>query len=93
MKSIIEEVGRNAYKIAGIFDETWYKKIMNELSKDIEIYKLPQDEQERWDKELGQMLREWAEELQSKGLPAKKALKMFKEELNRQNVRFDACPY
>ncbi|MCP4346010.1 MAG: TRAP transporter substrate-binding protein [Desulfobacterales bacterium] len=93
LKPIIEEVGRDAYKIAGIFNEKWYENIMAEFGKSMEIYKLPPKELARWDKRFGEMLDGWAKELEAKGLPARKSLVMFKKELNKVGVSFDACPY
>ncbi len=93
LKPIIEDVGRNAYKIAGIFNEKWYEQVMSEFGGIMEIYKLPPEEQARWDKQFSQMLMGWAKELKAKGLPAEKALVMFKEELGKVGVSFDACPY
>jgi TRAP-type C4-dicarboxylate transport system substrate-binding protein len=93
LKPIIEEVGRDAYKVAGIFDETWYEETMNGFGEKVEIIPLSDAEQKIWDKKFGDMLVTWAEDLEAKNLPAKKALVMFKEELSKVDVPFDACPY
>jgi hypothetical protein len=93
LKPIIEEVGRDAYKVAGIFDETWYEETMNGFGEKVEILPLSDMEQKIWDKKFGEVLVTWAEDLEAKGLPAKKALVMFKEELGKVDVPFDACPY
>ena len=93
LKPIIEDVGRNAYKIAGIFDENWYDETMAGFGKTIEIVKLSDAEQKVWDERFSTMLSQWAAELEEKGLPAQKALVMFKEELKKLDVSFDACPY
>ena len=93
LKPIIEDVGRNAYKVAGVFDEHWYHETMAGFGKDIEITKLSDDQQKIWDQKLSGMLSTWATELEAKGLPAKEALVMFKEELKKVDVDFDACPY
>ncbi|MCP4683308.1 MAG: TRAP transporter substrate-binding protein [Desulfobacterales bacterium] len=93
LKPIIEDVGKNAYKIAGIFDEEWYNQTMAGFKDSIEIEKLSAEEQQRWDKKFGEMLVKWAEELEAKGLVAKKALAMLKEELDKVGVSFNSCPY
>ncbi len=93
LKPIIEAVGRDAYKIAGIFDEGWYDAIMAEFKTTMEIKELSPAEQQRWDDRFRTMLAEWAEELEVKGLPGKKALTAFREELDRVGVGFNACPY
>ncbi len=93
LKPIIEDVGRNAYRIAGIFDEHWYEDTMAGFEEKIEILSLAPAEQKIWDEKLSAMLLAWASDLETKGLPAKKALMQFKEELEKVDVHFDACPY
>ena len=92
LKLIIEDVGKNAYKVAGIFDEHWYDKTMAGFKDTIEIEELSADEQLLWDKKFSEMLATWADELEAKGLMAKKALAMFKGELAKVGVSFNACP-
>lgn len=92
LKVIMEDVGKNAYKVAGIFDETWYTQTMAGFKNTIEIEELSAEEQLAWDKKFGEMLVKWAEELEAKGLMAKKALAMFKQELETVGVSFNACP-
>ena len=93
LKPIITEVGRDAYKIAGIFHEEWYAQIMEEFNSSLEIYELPDDEKARWNEKFKGMVGDWAEELEAKGLPAKEALVAFKKELEKLEVNFEACPY
>ncbi|MBT4265313.1 MAG: TRAP transporter substrate-binding protein [Deltaproteobacteria bacterium] len=92
LKPIIEDVGRNAYKIAGVFDEHWYNETMTGFENTIEIEKLSGDVQASWDKNLTEMLVKWAEELEAKGLMAKKALLLFKDEQAKLGVAFKSCP-
>ncbi|WP_022666660.1 TRAP transporter substrate-binding protein [Desulfospira joergensenii] len=92
LKEIVEDVGRNAYKIAGIFDEHWYADTMESFGNDIEIKALSDEEQARWDTTLGKMLANWATEMEGKGLEANKALSLFKGELNKVGVSFNSCP-
>ncbi|WP_300460192.1 TRAP transporter substrate-binding protein [Desulfobacula sp.] len=92
LKPIIEDVGRNAYKIAGMFDEHWYEQTMTGFKDTIDIENLSAEEQARWDKRFNEMLVKWAEDLEAKGLMAKKALSLFKQELDKVGVSFNACP-
>lgn len=92
LKPIIEDVGKNAYKVAGIFDEKWYEQTMAGFKDTIEIEALSAEEQTRWDKKFSEMLGSWADELEAKGLMAKKALAAFKQELDKVGVSFNACP-
>lgn len=93
LQAIIADVGRNAYKIAGLFDETWYDQVMAEIGQSVTLNHLAPEEQERWNAAFKAMLVTWAEELEARGLPAREALVTFREELARVNVAFDACPY
>ncbi|OQY57823.1 MAG: ABC transporter substrate-binding protein [Desulfobacteraceae bacterium 4572_88] len=93
LKPIIEDVGRNAYKIAKIFNEEWYETSMRQFGESVEIYQLPEKEKERWNERFRNMLLSWAEELEKNGLAAKDTLKMFKEELEKHGVGAGMCPY
>lgn len=93
LKPIIENVGRNAYKVAGIFDEKWYETSMNQFGKSLEIYELPSEEKARWIERFKKMLVGWAEGLEKKGLPGRETLEMFKEELEKQKIDTAICPY
>ncbi|MEH0022468.1 MAG: TRAP transporter substrate-binding protein [Desulfobacter sp.] len=92
LKPIIEDVGKNAYKVAGIFDEHWYAHTLSKFEENVELTTLSADEQARWDKKFEEMLVKWAEEMEAKGLMAKKALAAFKEELNKVGIAFNSCP-
>jgi len=93
LKPVIASVGRDAYKIAGIFNEAWYADIMKDFRTDMEITELPPAEKARWNARFKEMLTAWAEELEAGGLPAKTTLAGFKEELHKVGVDFAACPY
>lgn len=92
LKPIIEDVGRNAYKIAGMFDEHWYEESMASFGKSVNIVQLSDTENARWTKLMRAMLKDWAAELEKKGKPAFKTLKIFKEVLECQNVPTDVIP-
>ena len=93
LKAVMESVGRDAYKISGTFDEKWYESTMAEFKTTVEIEELSPAEQKRWDEKFREMLLAWAGELEAKGLPGKKALTFFREELGRVGVGFNACPF
>ncbi len=92
LKAIVDDVGGNAYQVAGMFDETWYNFVMAQIRKTVKVDPLSADEQARWDNAFRDMLVNWSDELEKKGLPARKALTMFKEELGKVGVDFNACP-
>ncbi len=92
LKPIIEDVARNAYKIAGMFDEDWYNESMDAFGKSVEITKLSDAEHMRWEKKFQGVLEEWAAKLEKKGLPANDTLKQFKLVLESQDVPTDVLP-
>lgn len=92
LKPIIEEVGRNAYKIAGMFDEHWYHESMEAFGKDVKIVTLPDEENARWTEKLRGVVAEWASEMEAKGLPADKVIKDYREVLEAQGVSTDVIP-
>jgi TRAP-type C4-dicarboxylate transport system substrate-binding protein len=93
LKPIIEEVGRNAYKVAGIFDENWYETSMKQFGESVKIYKLPPQEEARWNERFKKVLTDWADKLEKQELAAKETLKIFREELEKHGVNTSVCPY
>jgi TRAP-type C4-dicarboxylate transport system substrate-binding protein len=92
LKPIIEEVGRDAYKIAGIFDEKWLEYTLAKIGEHMQFITLSPEEEERWLERFRIGLAEWVEELEGKGLPAEEALRIFHEEVQKRGVPFPACP-
>ncbi|VEN74196.1 ABC transporter substrate-binding protein [Candidatus Desulfarcum epimagneticum] len=93
LKAIIEDVGRNAYKIAGIFDEKWYDETMEDIGEKIKIRALDEKESARWNGRMKKMLANWAADMEKKGIKAKDTLKLYKKELDRHGVDSAVCPF
>ena len=93
LKVIVEDVGRNAYKIAGIFDEKWYGATMKEIGEKIQIRPLEEKESARWNNLFKHMLEDWALDLEKKGKPGKETLKQLKKELENHGVDASVCPF
>lgn len=92
LKPVIEDVGRNAYKIAGMFDEHWYHESMDAFGKDVRIVTLSDAENARWTEKLRGVVARWASEMESKGLPADAVINDYREVLEANGVSTDVIP-
>jgi TRAP-type C4-dicarboxylate transport system substrate-binding protein len=92
-KRIIEEVGHNPFRTTGGLTREVYKVMMKEIAdKGVKLYTPPSDEAERWFDKFKEMTRKWVADLEGKGLPAKKVVKMFNEECEKRGVKCVAFP-
>lgn len=94
LKRIIEEVCSNPFRTTGGLTQKVYKEMMEEIkAKGVRLYNLPPQEEERWNARFREdVVKRWVKELEAKGLPAKKALMMFKEECDKRGVKFPTFP-
>ena len=92
LKPIIEDVGRNAYKIAGIFNEQWYRESMDAFGKSLEIVHLSEAETGRWTKKLRGVVSDWISTMEAKGLPGKKVTNDYRETLQSNGIPTDVIP-
>jgi len=93
LKPIVEDVGRNAYKVAGIFDEKWYDATMKDIGEKIKIRPLDETESARWTDRFKLMLKDWALDLEKKGKPGKQTVKRLKKELENHGVDASVFPF
>lgn len=92
-KKTIEEVCTNPFKTTGGLNRADYKVIMNELQKNgVKMIDLPKAEAEQWYNRFRDVTRKWANDLEAKGLPAKKTIAIMNEECEKRNVDLVACP-
>jgi TRAP-type C4-dicarboxylate transport system substrate-binding protein len=61
-------------------------KIMEKAG--IEVYTLPPEEVARWNQTLKPTVDKWVEDLEAKGLPAKKVLNIYREECQKRGIGF-----
>ena len=93
LKPIIEEVCSNPFRTSGGLTRDVYKVMMKEIAKKgVELYNLPKKEENRWFMGFQDMTRKWVADLEKKGLPAKKVVKMYSEEAEKRGVKCVACP-
>ncbi|WP_035254507.1 TRAP transporter substrate-binding protein [Desulfatiglans anilini] len=93
LKPIIEEVVGNPFKTTHGLNQEVYRTMMKEIEKKgVSLYRLPQDEEQRWFKVFQDETRKWVAELEAKGLPARKAVDIFAEEAHKHGVECVAYP-
>ncbi len=93
-KKLIDQVCTNPFRVTGGLTRDVYK---NELMKQItsagvKLIDLPKSEAEQWYKRFQDVTRAWVKDLESKGLPARKAVAIMNEECEKRNIELVACP-
>lgn len=80
LKPVIMNVCRNPYRTTKSLNESDYTRMIDRIAeKGVAIYDLPPEESERWYSRFQNASRQWAEDMEKKGLPGKKAIKIFNE--------------
>lgn len=93
IKTIIVDVCRNPYRTTGGLTREAYLEMMEDINETgVIFYTLPPDEAERWYAVFQEETRGWARGLEAEGLPAKEAVRIFKEECETRGVECVAFP-
>ena len=93
LKSIIEEVFANPYKLTGALNRKAYAGMMKKIADEgIVPYKLPPKEADRWWSRFQQVTRDWVADLEKKGLPAKETVMIYYEESEKRGLECVAIP-
>ena len=93
LKPIIMQVCHNPFRTTGGLNRSVYKTMMTEIAdKGVQLYQMPQDQQAQWFKLFQEETKKWVAELEAKGLPAKEAVMLYKEEAHSHNVFTAAFP-
>jgi hypothetical protein len=58
----------------------------------VEVYRLPKEEEDRWFKGFQAETRKWVEALESKGQPAREAVKMYSKIVEQKGLKCAAFP-
>jgi len=94
LRALVEAVASNPYKVTGGLTKKVYAEILEELKgRGIRFETLPPHEDPLWRQKVQEVTKQWAEELEKKGLPAREAVKAFCEECKRRRVDSPACPF
>lgn len=92
-RRIIEEVCKNPFRTTGGLTRVAYKEMMKEIEDSgVKLEELPSSEAQAWYKAFQDVTMKWVEELERKGLPAKRAVKVFNEECEKRHIRCVAYP-
>jgi len=92
-RRVIEEVAANPFRTTGGLTRSEYPRMLAEIERaGVRTAELPRAEAERWFERFQEVTRRWAEELEGKGLPARRAVTVMDEECGRRGVRVVACP-
>lgn len=90
LKPIIMEVAGNPFRTTGGLNNEVYHVMMDELKEHgVELYNLPEEEQQRWFRGFQDVTRQWVEDLEAKGLPARDVVMKYKkvtEEMGSSSV-------
>ncbi len=94
LKSIIDEVTDNPFKLTGGLTVDAIDEIMQNLVEEgVEFYELPDEEAQRWNDLFSEkVVLRWVKQMEAQGLPGEEALKLYKEELDKHGVEFPAYP-
>jgi TRAP-type C4-dicarboxylate transport system substrate-binding protein len=93
LKPVIMEICHNPYRTTKGLNESDYTRMIDQLAESgVVIYDLPPEEAERWYSRFQDASRQWAEDMEAKGLPGKEAIKIFNEECKERGIRCVAFP-
>ncbi len=93
LKPLIEEVCSNPFATTGGLNTEVYGEMMDDIkSQGVELYRLPEDEADRWYSAFQEKTKDWVEKLEAKGLPAKEAVIQYSKECSKRGVECVACP-
>ena len=93
LKTIVDEVTHNPYRISGGLTRDVYKTMMKEItSRKVELYSLSAKEADRWHDRFREVTRRWVADLEAKKLPAKETVRMYNEECEKRGVKVIAFP-
>ncbi len=93
LQKIIMDVVGNPFATTHGLDKKTYAQMMDDLkAKGVNIYELPESEQVAWFKKFQDSTRQWASELEKKGLPAKEAVLMYNKIAEEMGTKCVAVP-
>jgi TRAP-type C4-dicarboxylate transport system substrate-binding protein len=92
-KKIIDQVCSNPFRTTGGLTQKEYKAIMTEIGNTgVKFIDLPKAEADQWYNKFQDVTRAWVKDLESKGLPAARAVGIMYQECEKRNVQLVSCP-
>ncbi len=94
LQAAVEDVARNPFALTGGLTEPVIQACMDSMKAEgVEFYELPAQEAERWyGKFRDEVVMEWVNNMEKRGLPGKETLLTFKAVLDKHGVEFPAFP-
>ncbi|MCX7856879.1 MAG: TRAP transporter substrate-binding protein [Deltaproteobacteria bacterium] len=92
-RKLIEQVCTNPYRTTGGLTREAYKEMMRNIANHgVKFIELSKSEASSWYKKFQDVTRNWVKDLESKGLPARKAVAIMNEECEKRGINLVACP-
>jgi TRAP-type C4-dicarboxylate transport system substrate-binding protein len=93
LKPIIEEMCRNPFRTTNAFDAKLYKELMRQIAdKGVNLHHMSEKEATRWYERFQDNTRNWVAKLEKKGLPGKKLVLMWDEEVKKRGFKGVSVP-
>ncbi len=92
-RRVIVAVASNPFRSTGGLTRSEYPRMMAEIERaGVRTVELSRTEAGRWFERFQEVTRRWADELEARGLPGRRAVTVMDEECARRNVEVVACP-
>jgi TRAP-type C4-dicarboxylate transport system substrate-binding protein len=93
LKPIIMEVVGNPFQTTGGLDHKTYGNLMDDIkNKGVKVYTLPQNEADRWATGFQKVTKQWVEDMEKQGKPAREAVEMYMKIVDAKGVSCPAYP-
>jgi TRAP-type C4-dicarboxylate transport system substrate-binding protein len=93
LKPIVMEVAGNPFHTTGGLDHKTYGNLMGDIKdRGVEIHTLPKEEADRWATGFQEVTKQWVDELEKQGKPAREAVEMYKKIVDAKGVICPAYP-
>ena len=93
LKPIIMEVVGNPFQTTGGLDHKTYGNLMDDIkNRGVKVYTLPQYEADRWATGFQKVTKQWVEDMEKQGKPAREAVEIYKKILDAKGVSCLAYP-
>lgn len=93
LQKVVQEVVGNPFETShGLTSEAYGQLMTTIKTNGVEIYELPQAEQDRWAKGFQEETKKWVAKLEKQGKPAKEAVLMYNKIVNEAGLQCVAVP-
>ena len=93
LQKIIMDVAGNPFATTHGLDKKTYAQMIKDIeAKGVTIYDLPDDQEKKWFERFQECTRQWAAEMEKKGLRAKEAVLMYNKIADQMGTKCVAFP-